>query len=265
MQPIAGYLYKQIITVIKNADFEPYRENQKVYAKPLQLYKGIDNRIQLVLRNNDQKPVRLLDSTVTFNLLDSTTRELVLSRQLQLVYTNTGTATTILESNVLNDLRAGFYHYSMIVVDPEGETQVVYADDNYQAQGKAHVSDSIYGTFVPSVKPNILEYINNSDTGYQTVAYTDQIPVADRVKSRAVYQTAQFNLTDFIGSIEAQASQDIASTVIPANWYTVASANGITGSGNNYITFQGKFNLIRFKITPAVNNIGTVNYILYRS
>jgi len=218
----------------------------------------------LVLRNNDQKPVKLLDSTVTFNMLDSTTRELVFSRQLELVYTSNGSATTILESNVLNDLRAGFYHYSMIVVNPEGETQIVYADDNYQAQGKAHVSDSIYGTFVPSIKPNILAYVNSSDTGYKTVAYTDQIPMADRVKSRAVYQTAQFNYTNFSGGIEVQASQDIASTVTPTNWYTVASANGIIGTGNKFVTFQGKFNLIRFKITPAITNTGTVNYILYR-
>ena len=264
MQPIAGYLYKQIITVIKNSDYVPYRENQQVYAKPLQLYKGIDNRIQLVLRNNDQKPVSLLDSVVTFNLLDSTTSELVFSRQLQLIYTNTGSATTIIESNLMNDLKAGFYHYSMIVINPEGETQIVYADDNYQAQGKAYISDSIYGRVVPSVKPNILQYINNSDTNYQTVAYTDQIPMADRVKGRAVYQTAQFNITDFTGTIEVQASQDIASTVIPTNWYTVATTTPVFETGNQYVNFQGKFNLVRFKITQDPGNTGTVNYILYR-
>lgn len=264
MQPIAGYLYKQIITVIKNADFEPYRENQQVYAKPLQLYKGIDNRIQLVLRNNDQKPVKLLDSTVTFNMLDSTTRELVFSRQLQLLYTNTGSATTVLESNLLNDLKAGFYHYSMIVVNPEGETQIVYADDNYQAQGKVHVSDSIYGAFVPSIRPNILAYSNNSDTGYQTVAYTDQIPVADRVKSRAVWQTAQFNITDFTGVLEIQASMDLNPGVTVTNWYTVAMTFLTNRSGNTYLTFQGKFNIIRFKITSDFVNTGDVNYILYR-
>ena len=264
MQPIAGYLYKQIITVIKNSDYEPYRENQQVYAKPLQLYKGIDNRIQLVLRNNDQKPVSLLDSIVTFNLLDSTTRELVFSRQLQLIYTNTGTATTILESNLLNDLKAGFYHYSMIVINPEGETQIVYADDNYQAQGKAHVSDSIYGAFVASIKPNILAYVNNSDTGYRNVAYTDQIPVADRVKSRAVYQTAQFNLVNFSGSLEVQASMDLNPGVTKINWYTAASTYASGTTGNEYVTFQGKFNIIRFKITCDYANTGSVNYILYR-
>ena len=250
--------------MIKNSEFEPYRENQQVYAKPLQLYKGIDNRIQLVLRNADQKPVSLLDSTVIFNLLDSTTSELVFSRQLQLVYSSTGTATTILENNLLNDLRAGFYHYSMTVVNPEGEAQIVYADDNYQAQGKAHVSDSIYGAFVPSIKPNILAYSNNSDTGYQTIAYTDQIPVADRVKSRAVYQTAQFNMTEFTGTIEAQASQDIATTVSPDNWYTLATVTPVFQSGNQYVTFRGKFNLVRFKITQDPANTGSLNYILYR-
>lgn len=264
MQPIAGYLYKQFVTVIKNSDWEPYRENQKVYAKTLQLYKGIDNRIQLVLRNNDQKPVSLLDCTVTFNLLDSATRELVFSRQLQNIYMSKGSATTILEGNLLNDLTAGFYHYSLLVINPEGETQIVYADDNYQAQGKAHVSDNIYGAFIPSVKPVILSYVNNSDTNYQDVAYTDQIPTADRVKSRAVYQTIQYNCTDFSGFITLQATMDANPGVIPANWFNVYRANPQGLTGNDYFTFQGKFNAIRLKITKDYGNTGDVNYIMYR-
>lgn len=256
MQPIAGYLYKQNITVIKNADFSPYRENQLVYAKPLHLYKGIENRFQLIIRNNDQKPVNLRDHTVVFNLTDSATRELLFSRQLNIVWESTGTMTTILEDSILSDIKAGMYTYSVIVVNPEGKQQVVYADDNYQAQGKARVHDSIYGEFQPSVKPAILNYVNN-------VAHTSVIQNLDRSKSRAVLQTAQYNCTDFTGTIQVQATQNAdIMDITPDIWFTVATATLVNFYGSDYMTFQGKFNAVRFVITRIS---GDVNYILYRS
>ena len=88
--------------------------------------------------------------------------------------------------------------------------------------------------------------------------------MADRVKSRAVWQCAQVNLTDFSGSIEIQASMDIASSVDPEKWYLVGTFFPYAYTGNQYATFQGKFNLIRFKIIQDQFNQGTVNYILYR-
>lgn len=256
MQPIAGYLYKQNITVIKNADFSPYRENQQVYAKPLHLYKGIDNRFQLIIRNNDQKPVNLRDHIVTFNLTDSASRELLFSRRLNMVWESTGTVTTILEDSTLSDLKAGMYTYSVIVVGPDGNQQIVFADDNYQAQGKARVHDSIYGEFQPSVKPAILNYVNN-------VAHTSIIQNIDRSKSRAVYQTAQYNCTDFTGTIQAQATQHAdVMDINPDIWFTVGSVTLNNFYGSDYFTFQGKFNAVRFVISRIS---GDVNYILYRS
>jgi hypothetical protein len=261
VQPILGYLYKQVITVVKNADFTPYRENQLVYAKPLQIYKGVDNRFQFLIKNADQKPVSLLDSTVVFNLIDPTNKELVFSRQLNVVYSNTGTATTIIEGTMLNDISAGLYNYSILVINGEGESQIAYSDDNYNAQGQARLIDNVYPAFVPSVQPTILQYQNNGDTGYANVAYTSVTMINDRVKSRAVSQTAQFNGNSFVGSITIQGTQDADAANNATNWaniHTVTEA-GLTGS--DYYNFQGKFNAVRFMITQSSGNL---NYILYR-
>ena len=35
-------------------DALPNRENMLVYAKPLQIYKGIDNKIKLLIKNQDR-------------------------------------------------------------------------------------------------------------------------------------------------------------------------------------------------------------------
>lgn len=255
MQPILGYLYKQRITVVKNQDFLPYRENQLVYAKPLQIYKGIDNRFQFIVKNNDQKPVNLLDSTAVFNLIDPVTEEIVISRNLDIVYTVTGSATTVIESRILDDVISGMYNYSIYVINPEGEQQVVYSNDNYHARGVAYISDGVYPKFIESSKPTILAYSSG-------IAYTDAIQVSNRVKSRAVNQTFQYNTTDFVGSITVQATLDPIANDYAANWVDITTNNLNDFTGNTYDTFVGKYNAVRFKITKTS---GDVNYILYRS
>ena len=49
MQSISGYLYKQTVELII-LDSGPLTENTLVYAKPLQIYKGIDNKIRLLTK-----------------------------------------------------------------------------------------------------------------------------------------------------------------------------------------------------------------------
>jgi hypothetical protein len=261
VQPISGYLYKQVITVVKNNDFAPHRENQLVYARPLQIYKGINNKFQILIKNADQKPVSLLDSTVLFNLIDPTSQELVFSRNLIIVYSDTGTATATLEQTLLDNINAGLYNYSIVVTNGEGEQQIAYSDDNYNAQGQARVNENVYPAFVPTLLPTILNYSNNSDTNYQNVAYTGTSVIADRVKGVAVQQTVQYNANAFTGNIDLQATQEIPTTLNPNSYITINTVALNNFSGNGYFNFQGKFNAVRFKITQ-VN--GNVNYIAYR-
>ena len=262
VQQILGYLYKQNVKVVKNSDFLPYRSNNLVYAAPLQIFKGVDNKFQFIIKNNDQKPVSLLDCTAIFNLIDPTTKELVLSRTLQLVYNVTGSATVTIEDTFLNDISAGMYNYSILIISPEGEEQIVYSDDNFSAQGQAKIVDNVYPAFVPSINAKILQYGNNSDTNYLNVAFTDVAMVSDKVKSRAVDQTVQYNTTGFTGIIECQATLDASADRLPINWFPIQDVTLTNFTGNGFFTFYGKFSAIRFKITQTV---GTVNYILYRS
>lgn len=261
MQLISGYLYSQNINVVKNNDFIPHQENQLFYAKPLQIYKGVDNRFQFLIKNNEQKPVSLLDSIAVFNLIDPTSKELVFSRILDIIYSSNGVATTVIEGTLLNDISSGLYNYSILITNPEGEQEIVYSDDNYNAQGQARISENVYPAFVPSANVTILNYQNNSDTLYANVAYTSSTNTADRVKSRAVYQTVQYNSNNFVGSLECLASQDISSVTNPNSWVSIANVS-INGSINSYFSFQGKFNAIKFKLTKLNN--GSMNYILFR-
>jgi hypothetical protein len=261
LQQIYGYLYPQIINVVKNSDLTLDRENQLFYAKPLQIYKGVDNRFKFVIKDSDQKPVSLLQSTVLFNLISITNQELVLTRNLNLVYTYDGVATCLIEGNVLDDIDPGLYNYSIVITNGEGQQEIVFADDNYNAAGQARILDAIYPTFTPSYSANAFVYTNNSDTQYKNVAYTSSFLTSNYVRGVAVYQTVQYQANAFTGNVELQASLDGAVT-IDSNAYSTVSYQTLTNyTGNTYFNFQGKYRAIRFKITQTN---GAMNYIYYR-
>ena len=125
-----------------------------MYAKPLQIYKGIDNKIRLLIKNQDQKLQNLLNSTIVFNLIASDNYELVFSRAVSIAY-DKGAAIVTLSQEDLNDVAAGIYNYSVKLINGEGETKIVYADDNFNAQGQARINDSVYPRFFPSLAPNL--------------------------------------------------------------------------------------------------------------
>ena len=261
MQQIYGYLYPQIINVVKNSDLILDRENQLFYAKPLQIYKGVDNRFKFVIKDSDQKPVSLLQSTVLFNLIDSTSQELVLTRNLNLTYTRDGFATALIEGSVLDNINAGLYNYSVLVTNGSGEQQIVFSDDNYNAQGQVRISDSVYPQFTPSYSANSFTYVNNSDTNYLNVAYSSSFLTANYVRGSAVFQTVQYQANAFTGNLELQASLD-AKAITDGNSYSTVSYTTLTNyTGTNYFNFQGKYRAIRLKITQTN---GTMNYLYYR-
>lgn len=263
MQSISGYLYRQTMDLVI-LDSTPNRENTLVYAKPLQIYKGIDNKIRLLIKNQDQKLQNLLDTTIVFNLIDGTNSELVFSRYCTLS-NDKGAAIVTLDQADINDIAAGIYNYSVKLISGEGETKIVYADDNYNAQGQARVVDSVYPTFLPSLQPSIGPFYNNnpSTTGYSDASYqySSVSNVLDRVKARTVLQTVQYYGTDFTGTIEVQGSLSANMTAYPDDWFTIDTQTFTGLTGCQFSNFIGKIGLVRFKIHTTS---GTLDKILYR-
>jgi hypothetical protein len=245
-------------------DSTPNRENTLVYAKPLQIYKGIDNKIRLLIKNQDQKLQNLIDTTIVFNLIDSANYELVFSRAVAVSLIK-GAAVLTLDEADLNDVAAGMYNYSVKLISGEGETKIVYADDNFNAQGQARVNDSVYPQFFASSQPNLGPFYNNNPnrSGFSdgAIMYTDVVNVFERVKARSVLQTVQYYGTNFTGTVEVQGTMEAAITAYPTSWFTIDTRTFTGLTGCRFSNFQGKIGLVRFKITTTS---GTLTKILYR-
>ena len=67
MQKISSYLYPNRIEVIANVALDPDTcpvEWKIVYQKPIKIYKGVDNVIELEVKNSDQKRIDLFGKNV---------------------------------------------------------------------------------------------------------------------------------------------------------------------------------------------------------
>lgn len=91
MQLISCYLYSNKIDVFTNAaaawKTERYR---RVYNRNVKIYRGVDNRIDIQVRNSDEKAADTTGSTMVFNLVERETQKLVAKKDCVAVAASTG-------------------------------------------------------------------------------------------------------------------------------------------------------------------------------
>ena len=250
---------------------ERYR---RVYNRNLKIFRGVDNRIDIQVRNNDQKASNIVGSTLVFNLVSQDTKDLVLQKDFTAMDLATGKVTVIVTAEELLDLDIGFYNYSIVkevrsTVDSTDYTVTskmpLYMDSQYDTVGTLEITGDVYGGVADSVIVNTFNYTNPFTQGAVEPFpfYTSQIiDAAPNTSPAYPIHTFQFYTTNYTGTVEIQASLDAqGATPRETKWTTVATVDLLT---EQYKNVTGKYNWFRVKHTPATNNIGTVDKILYR-
>ena len=100
-----------------------------VYAKPLTLNKGVDNKIQFQFLNQEQKPVDITGKSITCRVLNYNGTEVLLRKALDLDFALTGIASLNLNAADIEDIDAQKAYYSLEI--PVGEFDYpVFVDSN---------------------------------------------------------------------------------------------------------------------------------------
>ena len=250
---------------------ERYR---RVYNRNLKIFRGVDNRIDIQVRNNDQKASNIVGSTLVFNLVSQSTKHLVFQKDFTAMELATGKVTVILTAEDLLDLDTGFYNYSVIkevrsTVDSTDyavtSKMPLYMDSQYDTVGTLEITGDVYGDVSNSMNVSTFNYTNPFTQG--SVApfpfYTSEIiDAAPNTSPAYPIHTFQFYTTNYTGTVEIQASLDAqGATPRETKWATVATVDLLT---EQYKNVTGKYNWFRIKHIPATNNTGTVDKILYR-
>ena len=269
------YLYVNKLDVFTTpTDTWSTERYRRVYNRNLKIFRGVDNRIDIQVRNSDQKASNIAGSTLVFNLVSQDTKDLVLQKDFTAMDLATGKVTVIITADELLDLNTGFYNYSIVkevrsTVDSTDYTVTskmpLYMDSQYAAVGTLEITGDVYGGVADSVNVSTFNYTNPFTQGEDEPFpwYVSEI-IDARPNTSPAYpiHTFQFYTTNYTGTVEIQVSLDAqGATPRETKWTTVATVDLLA---ERYKNVTGKYNWFRIKHIPALNNTGTVDKILYR-
>jgi hypothetical protein len=269
------YLYVNKLDVFTTpTDTWSTERYRRVYNRNLKIFRGVDNRIDIQVRNSDQKASNIVGSTLVFNLVSQDTKDLILQKDFTAMDLATGKVTIIVTAEELLDLDIGFYNYSIVkevrsIVDSTDHIVTskmpLYMDSQYDTIGTIEITGDVYGGVADSLNVSTFNYTNPFTQGEDLPFpwYVSEIIDAAPSTSPAYpIHTFQFYTTNYTGTVEIQASLDAqGATPRETKWATIATVDLLT---ERYKNVTGKYNWFRIKHTPALNNTGTVDKILYR-
>jgi hypothetical protein len=131
---IQAYLYPNTVTVQlwDQTIFTP--RNRVVYSRPIKIYQGIDNPMQVVVLNQDQKPVDLTGYLVQMDIQDPLNEGSVESVAVAFTDIAKGRGTFTIARDVANALDQRFYKMTLKLVDQATLAErPIYIDANWTA------------------------------------------------------------------------------------------------------------------------------------
>lgn len=251
------YLYTDLVT--SNTGY------RKMYAKPMKLYKGIDNTFELKLLNGDQKPLNVIGYTVYWQMLDRETAELKFITNQTVIPGAASLISLTISAGDLEHINSGHYTYSTYLVSPTGVKTILYGDSQYGASVPVEVINNSFPQVLPSQE--VTEFIPSGEINYVThdnSSYTSALSARPELNSNDSMHTAQFYCSGFTGTVDVQATLENGVTDI-VKWAVVQTITVADTDTLLYHNFNGVYSWIRFHVKPDVSNTGTVDKILYRS
>lgn len=265
-QPV--YLYKNIHSVY--ADLVPtstmgYR---KVYARPIKLYKGIDNEFALRLLNGDEKRINAVGQTLHWLLMDRDTAELKFATNKVVEGSDNSTVTFSITEGDLEPLKSGHYMYSAYLVDTNGKRTVLHCDSMYNASVMVEIVENSFPQIYPSIEVPSSDFITAPNVDYVEIddsLYTSALDARPDLNSKnTALHTVAFYCSGYNGTVEIQATLENGATDI-IQWAVVDTVVITDTDTLIYHNFNGIFSLVRFRMIPDMGQTGTVDKILYRS
>lgn len=257
MQLISTYLYPNKIDVFTNPVSELTKERyRQVYNRNLKIYRGVDNRIDIQVKNSDQKPLNIAGNTYVFTLISRETQELIFEKTCSLRSANVGRLYAEISALESQTIESGNYQFSIIEEErtaiDEDEYQVtkrtpMYLDDQYGSIGNLEVYGNLYGEPLPS---KVYKEFSTDVPEQYTEPYTYYSSIIDarpKTTTGSSVHTFQFYMTDYSGEVVIQGSLSDGGN--PHVWSDIESFD-IIGSNLKYANVTGKFNYFRIKHIP---------------
>ena len=148
---IQAYLYSNIVEVQiwDPAIFTP--RNRVVYSRPITVYQGIDNPLQIVIRNQDQKLVNMTGYTVQLAIEDPVNEVTAYTFAVSFTDITKGLGTVTLDTATVNSLDQRIYKLTLKkILTADSSESPLYIDDNFSVPLDLEVKPAYYSTTEPA-------------------------------------------------------------------------------------------------------------------
>jgi hypothetical protein len=134
MQMIQSYLYPNIVEVQFLDPSIFTTRNRVVYSRPIKIYQGIDNPLQIVVKNQDQKAINVTGYAVQVDIQDPLSQTSVESLAVTLTNAAKGLGTVTVPRDTVNALEQRFYKIVVKIIHLlDNVERPLYTDSNYGA------------------------------------------------------------------------------------------------------------------------------------
>ena len=121
--------------------------NRTVYSRPIKVYQGIDNPVQVIVRNQDQKKVDLTGYTVQAQIQDPVNQVTIHTYAVTFANIATGQGNFTLDNHTISSLEQRFYKLTFRTINVATNVNApVYVDDNYGAPLDLEILPAYYAT-----------------------------------------------------------------------------------------------------------------------
>ena len=235
------YLYQQKQQVLLPDTSGAYfqRRWQPVYAKKLKVNRGVDNVILFEFINQDQKPVNISGSTITFRMIGTEGDDLLIAKDLVTLSAAYGRAKVTLTVAELDSIEQQTASWSLERASGDLH-EAVFTDAYSSGRGQVDIVDSVYPDYLESTILEIPEPVaqntpaSSGNRNYTSMAYTAQNTLT----------TFQLDFDNFTGNLKAQGSDTQLGP-----WYDIGSQTVYVNQNDRaYINIDGRHNWVRFEV-----------------
>lgn len=256
MQLIPRYLVNNRTSVVVN-DTGFITEYRPVYTRQLQVYRGIENRLEFKLVNADQKAKSLTGYTARFVAFDEN-NNLIIETVGTPNSTITGLFTVTLTESDLINIEDQFLKYNIYLETDAGEKTITYSSAHFENNGTMKVSSEAF----PGAKESINISSFTQTPGKSDEWLSNNINAEPEINGNSALHTVAYYTDSYVGDIEIQATLDNSITN-QSSWTTISTTT-FTGSETlTPLNFNGVYNYLRFKTNADPAN--KVTKILLRN
>ena len=257
---VTVYVYDDTHTVIVNTSAN--QGSITMYDKTIKLYQGIDNTVKFALKDNDRKPVNLTSLTVTFNIVDATTNESILSRPLTVTNATKGLAQLDLPASAVDNVSGALYNYSLYTTNASSEQQAVFTDLNEAVKGTLELVEGINSnpratqeiTYEAS-NPNFTKQNLGKSTTGETWYYSSAVSGASERNLTSAKHTIALYSNGFDGDFIVEGSMEsTANTTSHTEWFHIK----LDGQANDYVSLTNSTTIALYNFTSMAKWIRVI-------